>query len=155
MDERDFKGLSARRRFLTEVAGGVGMMALADLLRAGTLPEVNPLAPKKPHFPGKAKNVIFLFMEGGPSQMDLFDPKPELQKISGQTLPESLVKQTRLAFIKKDAKVLASPRIFQPQGKSGVEYSDYIPHTGAARTTFAWCGRCSRMRSIIIPGSCC
>jgi len=131
MNERDFKGLLARRRFLTEVAGGVGMMALSDLLGAGTLPEVNPLAPKKPHFPAKAKNVIFLFMEGGPSQMDLFDPKPELKKISGQTLPESLVQQTRLAFIKKDAKVLASPRTFQPRGKSGVEYSDYIPHTGA------------------------
>jgi len=131
MDERDFKGLLARRRFLNEVAGGIGMMALADLLQGGTLPEVNPLAPKKPHFPGKAKNVIFLFMEGGPSQMDLFDPKPELQKISGQTLPESLVQQTRLAFIKKDAKVLASPRTFAPCGQSGIAYSDYIPHIGS------------------------
>lgn len=60
--------------------------------------------------------------------MDLFDPKPGLQKISGQTLPESLTSQLRLAFIKKDAKVLASPRTFKPYGQPGIEYSDYIPN---------------------------
>jgi hypothetical protein len=131
MDEREIKRLLSRRRLLNDMAGGVGMMALANLLGAETLPAANPLAPKKPPLPGKAKNVIFMFMEGGPSQMDLFDPKPHLQKISGQTLPESLTQQTRLAFIKKDAKVLASPRTFRPMGQSGVEYSDYIPNIGS------------------------
>lgn len=127
MNERDFLALRDRRRFLKEVACGVGMMGLSSLLGADAPPS-NPLAPKKPHFPGKAKNIIFMFMEGGPSQMDLFDPKPALQKISGQSLPESLTSQLRLAFIKKDAKVLASPRVFKPHGQSGIGMSDYIPH---------------------------
>jgi hypothetical protein len=99
-----------------------GLAADASTVRA------NPLAPRKPHFPGKAKNVIFLFMEGAPSQIDLFDPKPELQKISGQPLPESLTKQVKLAFIKPSAAVLASPRKFERHGKCGMELSDYIPN---------------------------
>ena len=70
--------------------------------------ELNPLAPRKPHFPAKAKNVIFLFMEGGPSQIDLFDPKPELQKWHGKPLPPELTKDLRLAFTKPNAAVLAA-----------------------------------------------
>lgn len=131
MNELEFRALQNRRRFLREVGGGVGMLGLGHLLglegRAATASS-GPLAPKKPHFPATAKNVIFMFMEGAPSQMDLFDPKPELQKISGQTLPESLTSQLRLAFIKKDAKVLASPRVFTKHGQSGIELSDYIPN---------------------------
>jgi hypothetical protein len=122
--------LLRRRRFLKEVACGIGTMGLADLLAADgrTADTANPLAPKKPHFPGKAKNVIFMFMEGAPSQMDLFDPKPALQKYAGQPLPDSLASQLRLAFTKKDAKILPSPRVFRPHGQSGIEFSDYIPH---------------------------
>ena len=88
----------------------------------------DPLAPKIPHFPPKAKNVIFLFMEGAPSQLDLFDPKPELEKLHGQALPESMTSQLKLAFIKPSAAVLASPRKFTPSGKCGMELSDYIPN---------------------------
>jgi len=130
MNEHDFGSLLGRRRFLKEVACGIGMMGLADLLAADgkTADTANPLLPKKPHFPGKAKNVIFMFMEGAPSQMDLYDPKPGLQKYAGQPLPESLASQLRLAFTKKDAKILPSPRVFQPHGQSGIEFSDYIPH---------------------------
>src|SRR6185295_19296198 len=73
-------------------------------------------------------NVIFLFMECAPSQMDLFDPKPALQKYHGQSLPPSMTKDLRLAFIKPSAAVLASPRIFKPHGQSGIEFSDYIPN---------------------------
>jgi hypothetical protein len=132
MTKPEFAAIESRRRFLARAGGGVGAFALAELLGGSAAAgELNPLAPKSPHFPAKAKNVIFMFMEGGPSQMDLFDPKPGLQKWSGQPLPESLTSQTRLAFIKKDAKVLASPRVFTRQGQSGVEYSDYIPHTAA------------------------
>src|SRR5579885_3899560 len=124
-----------RRDFFLKAAGGIGTMALAQLLAkdglAATTPDVNPLAPKKPHFPAKAKNVIFMFMEGGPSQLDLFDPKPELQKWSGKPLPPSMTKDLRLAFTKPNAAVLASPRTFQRYGKSGIEYSDYIPHIGS------------------------
>ncbi len=130
MTEREFRLLQTRRSFLAQGAGGIGMMALADLLR-GAEGIQNPLAPKKPHFPGKAKNVIFMFMEGGPSQMDLFDPKPALQKWHGQPLPPSMTKGLQLAFIKPTAAVLASPRKFQPYGQSGIEFSDYIPHTAS------------------------
>ena len=118
-----------RREFLKSVGGGIGMMALADLLaRDGYAAGISPLAPKKPHFPGKAKRVIYMFMEGGPSQMDLFDPKPELQKWHVKSLPESFTKDLQLAFIKPSAAVLGSPRIFTKYGQSGMELSDYIPN---------------------------
>ena len=97
--------IDARRRFLQSVGAGIGTLALGDLLAADN----DPLSPKEPHFPGKAKSVIFMFMEGGPSQYDLFDPKPELKKWHGKPLPESLTKQMQLAFIKPNAAVLASP----------------------------------------------
>jgi uncharacterized protein (DUF1501 family) len=123
----EFLRIQSRRSFLRDCAGGIGMLALADLLAASD----NPLDPRAPHFAGKAKNVIFLFMEGGPSQMDLFDPKPELAKWHGKPLPESITKNLQLAFIKPTAAVLASPRKFQSYGQCGTEFSDYLPHTAA------------------------
>ncbi len=106
-------------------------MALANLLAEEGRSAVtdDPLAPKKTPFPGKAKNVIFMFMEGAPSQMDLFDPKPALQKWNGHSLPPSMTKDLKLAFIKPTAAVLASPRQFKPFGQCGMELSDIIPHT--------------------------
>jgi uncharacterized protein DUF1501 len=124
----------SRRGFLRDCAGGIGVAALADLLSADSLTAAapdNPLAPRKPHFAPKAKNVIFMFMEGGPSQMDLFDPKPALTKWHGQSAPESIVKQLQLAFIKPTAQILASPRKFTPHGECGTEFSDWIPYTAA------------------------
>jgi len=130
MDLAEFVKIQTRRSFFRSCAGGLETIALASLLeregRAGTA--VNPLAPKPPHFAAKAKNVIFLFMEGAPSQMDLFDPKPALAKYSGQSLPPSMTKSLRLAFIKPTAAVLASPRKFAPAGQTGTQFSDYIPH---------------------------
>ncbi|MBM3760280.1 MAG: DUF1501 domain-containing protein [Acidobacteria bacterium] len=121
--------MNNRRQFLNNFAGGITGMALADLLqRDGYAANLNPLAPKKPHFPGKAKRVIYMFMEGGPSQMDLFDPKPALAKWHGQSLPESFTKDLKLAFIKPTAAVLGSPRVFTRHGQSGMELSDYIPN---------------------------
>jgi Protein of unknown function (DUF1501) len=135
MDRDQFCKIQTRRSFFRDCAAGIGTIALADLLaregRAAALPEVNPLAPRKPHFAPKAKNVIFMFMEGGPSQMDLFDPKPELVKWSGKPLPPSMTKDLRLAFTKPNAAALSSPREFKPYGKSGTEFSDYIPHIGS------------------------
>jgi uncharacterized protein (DUF1501 family) len=132
MNFEDFKRLQSRRGFFRDVAGGIGTLALGDLLaRDGLAADLNPLAPRKPHFAPKAKNIIFMFMEGGPSQIDLFDPKPELQKYHGHPLPPSITKDLQLAFIKATAAVLASPRTFAPYGKSGTQFSDYIPHTAA------------------------
>jgi hypothetical protein len=126
-----FRQIQSRRAFFRDFAGGIGTVALASLLEKegrGAIADVNPLAPKKPPLPAKAKNVIFMFMEGGPSQLDLFDPKPELAKWSGKPLPAEMTKNMRLAFTKPTAAVLASPRIFKPSGQSGMEFSDYIPH---------------------------
>lgn len=123
----------SRRDFLFRGAGGVGMMALANLLQrdgyASSLSD--PMAPKNSHFPGKAKNVIFMFMEGAPSQMDLFDPKPELQRWNGKPLPPSMTKDLKLAFIKPTATVLGSPFQFARHGQSGTEISELLPHTAA------------------------
>lgn len=127
MNPNEFRRVMARRDFLRSAAGGIGTMALADLLHGADAP-ANPLAAKKPHFAPKAKNVIFLFMEGGPSQMDLFDPKPELQKWHGKSLPASMTKDLKLAFIKPTAAVLGSPREFRQYGQSGMYFSDYLPH---------------------------
>ena len=133
MNQEQFRAIQTRRSFFRECAGGVGMVALAQLLARDGMAagDLNPLAPRKPHFPAKAKNVIFLFMEGGPSQIDLFDPKPELQKWHGKPLPPSMTKDLRLAFTKPDAAVLASPRTFTPYGQSGTEFSDWIPNIGS------------------------
>ena len=134
MDLEQFRRIQSRRSFFRDCAGGIGTIALAQMLeregRAAAV-EQNPLAPRKPHFAPKAKNVIFMFMEGGPSQIDLFDPKPELQKWHGKPLPPELTKDLRLAFTKPNAAVLGSPRVFTPYGQSGTEFSDYIPHIGS------------------------
>ena len=131
MDFAQFKRIQSRRSFLRDCGGGLGTIALWHLMaREGrTAPELNPIAAKEPHFPPKVKNVIFLLMDGGPSHIDLYDPKPALRKWEGQALPESMTKDLRLAFIKPTAKVWASPRVFQKSGQSGVEFSDLMPHT--------------------------
>lgn len=130
MNLPEFLKIQSRRSFFRSCAGGIETLALASLLEREGLAGIslNPLAPKAPPFAPHAKNVICMFMEGAPSQMDLFDPKPALQKYSGQSLPPSMTKNLRLAFIKPTAAVLASPRKFTPHGKSGIEFSDYIPN---------------------------
>ena len=135
MDLEEYRQIKSRRKFLEEVGCGLGSIALWNLLdqdgltaRAGGLPDINPLKPREPHFKPRARNVIYLFMAGAPSQIDLFDPKPEMKKYEGQPLPESMTKDLRLAFIKPTAKVWASPRKFRKYGESGVEYSELLPH---------------------------
>ena len=129
----------SRRQFLQQFGGGLGGMALSSLLAggqllrpataqsAGAFNSINPLLPKPPHFPAKAKNCIFIFLDGGLSQMDLFDPKPKLNSLHGQMLPDSLLKNVRFAFINKEAKLKGSPRKFQKYGKSGMDFSDLLP----------------------------
>src|SRR6187402_2504635 len=125
-----------RRDFFTTTANGLGMLALGSMLNEDRLfaapvpvPGTDPLQPKPPHFAPKAKNCIFIFMEGAPSQLDLYDPKPKLNELNGQPLPESLTKNVRFAFIKKESAVLmGSPRKFAQHGKSGMVFSDLLPH---------------------------
>jgi hypothetical protein len=134
MTFQEFKQIHSRRLFLRDCAGGLGTIALANLLSGSAMASsqrTDPLAPKAPPFAPKAKNVIFMFMEGAPSQVDLFDPKPELKKWHGQPLPPSMTSQLKLAFIKPTAAVLASPREFKPYGQCGAEYSDFVTNTAS------------------------
>ena len=134
MNIDDFLTIQTRRGFMRNAVAGIGTAALAHLLAVDGsaavdgAPRPNPLAPKPSHFPGKAKSVIFMFQEGGPSQIDLYDPKPMLQKWHGKPLPPSMTKDLNFVFIKPDAKVLGSPREFNPHGESKIEFSDYIPN---------------------------
>jgi hypothetical protein len=123
----------ARRDFLFGCANGIGTVALASLLASDGLLAAEkadgPLAPRAPHFAPKAKRCIYIFMDGGPSQLDLFDPKPRLKQLDGQLIPQSLVKDLRFAFInKKTARIMASPRKFRRHGQCGTEVSDWLPH---------------------------
>ncbi len=131
MDERHIAATLGRRDFLRSAGGGVGIAALAELLAADGLTAAGPLAPKAPHFAPKAKSVIFMFMEGGPSQYELFDPKPELERWDGRSLPESITKDLTLAFIKPTAKVMASRYKFAPRGQCGMVLSELVPHLGS------------------------
>src|SRR5437667_9047483 len=130
----------ARRQFFTSSASGLGALALASLLQQDGILAAesssdrssNPLAPKPPHFAPKAKNCIFFLPEGAPSHIDLFDPKPKLNDLHGQKLPDSMTQSVRFAFIQKESAVLlGSNRKFTPHGKCGMELSDYLPHLGS------------------------
>jgi hypothetical protein len=112
---------------------GLGAVSLAALLQDCGLPSraeartsINPLEPKKPHFPAKAKRVIHLFMNGGPSHVDTFDPKPALQKYAGKPLPAPNLKTER-----KTGAAFPSPFKFQKHGQSGIEVSEIFPHVAS------------------------
>ena len=126
-----------RRHFLSHSALGFGSAAFASML-ADDARAAEPLAPKQPHFPAKAKAIIFLFMAGGPSQLDLFDPKPELQKLDGQIIPESFTKGKRFAFIKGDAKLVGTPRSFARAGRCGMTISELLPHHREIADDVCW-----------------
>ncbi|QDT33048.1 DUF1501 domain-containing protein [Thalassoglobus polymorphus] len=117
-----------RRDFFTSSASGLGMLGLASLLNEDGLlagDSAHPLT----HFAPTAKRCICLFMEGGPSQMDLFDPKPRLNELDGQPMPESLLNEIKFAFIQKEsARLMGSPRKFQKYGECGMDLSDLLPH---------------------------
>src|SRR5262245_6558214 len=102
--------LLSRRRFLTSAASGLGAVALCSLWKQDSLRAADdpgkPLGPKAPHRSARAKNCIFIFLAGGTSQVELFDPKPELIERTGQKLPESFFKNERFSFIKPDQSLL-------------------------------------------------
>src|SRR5437868_5665327 len=114
----------ARRWFLRECGVGLGAMALRQLLDASE----NPLAPKKPPFAAKAKSVIFLFMAGAPSHLELFDFKPQLAKFYGTLPPADLLKCYRAAFINPNSKLLGPKFKFAKYGQNGAELSELVPH---------------------------
>ncbi|MGL6073123.1 MAG: DUF1501 domain-containing protein [Fimbriiglobus sp.] len=116
----------SRRDMLLSAGAGFGALALAGL-ESQAMEAKNPVAGKAGHHPAKAKSIIFLFMEGGPSHIDLFDPKPMLNKLDGQPLPKSF-KPIFLAMGEHDAPLKGSPRKFARHGRGGVWMSDWLPH---------------------------
>ncbi|MEI8367458.1 MAG: DUF1501 domain-containing protein [Planctomycetia bacterium] len=123
---------ATRRHFFSDCGLGVGKMALAGLLARESFAEsarapTGPLAPKPPHFPGKAKAVIQLFMAGAPSQLELFDHKPKLAEIEGKPIPPEIIGGQRYAFIRPDAAVLGPQFKFARHGDSGAELSEMLP----------------------------
>jgi hypothetical protein len=122
-----------RRQFFKDCSTGLGTIALASLLNerlfAASAPAADdPLAPKKPHFPAKAKNVIYLHMAGAPSTLDLFDYKPKLNELNGKPCPDSYIRGQQFAFIKGTPKLLGTPHHFAKHGKTGQELSSILPH---------------------------
>src|SRR5258707_12066601 len=129
--------LLTRRELLCRAGMGMGALALSNLIGGalGTFDKamtafagddaasLNPLMPRKPHFPAKAKRVIHIFLNGGPSHVDTFDPKPALAKYAGKPLPMS-----NLPTERKTGAAFASPFKFQKYGKSGMEVSELFPH---------------------------
>jgi hypothetical protein len=126
--------LITRRWFFEQCGVGLGAIALGQLFRengwATPAALADPLAPKAPHFPPKAKRVIFLFMAGAPSHLELFDYKPELAKWNGKLPPAELVKGYRAAFINPSSTLLGPKFKFSRHGQSGAELSELLPHLG-------------------------
>jgi uncharacterized protein (DUF1501 family) len=118
----------ARRWFLQQCGIGMGALALPSLLQAAMEKTADPLAPKQPQFPAKAKNVIFLFMAGAPSHLEMFDYKPQLAKFDGTLPPPELLKGYRAAFINPNSKLLGPKYKFAKYGQSGAEVSELLPH---------------------------
>ena len=130
MNEEILKEIT-RRTFFRQMGYGVGGAALSTLLKEQAFAldgSQDPMGVKKPHFAPKAKNIIFLFMAGAPSQLDLFEPKPTLVKYDRQACPEELLKGERFAFIRGVPKLLASPYKFEQVGKAGHWVSELLPH---------------------------
>jgi hypothetical protein len=119
-----------RREFVRDAFCGFGGLALASLLNQEQSRAAvgNPLAPKPPQLAAKAKSVIFLFMAGGPSHLETFDPKPLLNELHGQSRPAEFG-EAKYQFIQRDAKILGTQRKFRKYGEAGIDVSDLFPHT--------------------------
>jgi hypothetical protein len=129
--------LCTRRHFFSQCGVGLGSVALASLMsdnRLGAAPSPqDPLAPQKPPSVPRAKNVIYLFMAGGPSQLELFDYKPKLQQLTGQPIPQSYIEGKRFAFMNAThgVKLLGTRKQFKRRGQSGAWISEMLPHTAS------------------------
>lgn len=134
---------STRRLFLRQCALGLGGLALGQWAcgRAETTTAfnpANPLAPRTPHFPGKARSVIYLHMAGAPSQLELFDYKPALAKLDGQDCPASFLEGKRFAFIRGVPKMLGPQAAFRQHGQSGAWISEHLPHLASVADELAF-----------------
>ncbi len=132
---------SRRRDFLRHAGGGIGMMALQSLLsqeRALSGDHRSSASPPQlaPHFAPRAKRIIWLFMHGGPSHVDLFDHKPELSRYAGQPIPDSFGEVMTRRKVAQNP-LLAPIKPFRPRGESGLMISDFLPHTRSWRTICA------------------
>ena len=132
---------ATRRTFLKSSGIGLGAMALGSLLAeglfaAGNRP-LNPLAPRAPHFPARAKRVIYLHMVGAPSQLDLFDHKPALRAYDGKPCPDDFIQGKRFAFLRGHPTIAASRYAFQRHGRSGAEISELLPNLAAVADDLA------------------
>lgn len=134
----DHSLLQARRRFLCQSLWGAGTAALAHLLEADGLTSasvagpievpLNSQAPRLPHHAPRARNCIYIYLEGGLSQMDLFDPKPKLNELDGQPLPESFLENVQFAFLQKEsARLMGTSRTFGRYGECGMDFSELLP----------------------------
>lgn len=125
--ERGLLETRTRRHFFRDCGLGLGSIALADLSRGGSM-AIGAEAPRIAHYPSRVRNVIYLFMAGAPSQLDLFDEKPALRKLEGKPLPRSVIGEQRFAFIDPDAGVLSPRFSFAKHGQSGASLSSVLPH---------------------------
>ncbi len=122
--------VGTRRSFLRQTGGGFGAIAAAWLLEqepARAAAPRSPMAPRPPHFPAKATRIIYLFMHGGPSHLETFDPKPDLQRLAGRPLPPSFGRVATRRQVAANP-LLGTKRIFRPAGRSGLPVSDFLPH---------------------------
>ena len=128
----EYRKLITRRWFFKECGVGLGAMALGSLVGQGASKPTaqNPLLPKQPHYRGKAKHVIFLFMAGAPSHLEMFDYKPQLAKYDGTLPPADLIKNYRAAFINPNSTLLGPKFKFSKHGQCGAELSELVPHLG-------------------------
>jgi hypothetical protein len=118
----------SRRQFLRDCGVGLGKVGAASLLAQSVVADDRPWKPRTPHFPPRARAVIHLFMGGAPSQLELFDPKPELARFEGKPLPPSIVGDQRYAFIRPDAGVLGPQFTFAPHGECGAMLGSPLQH---------------------------
>src|SRR5437867_1566125 len=127
--EEELKAIT-RRHFFAQSGIGIGAIALSALLNENLLAAGadNPMNPRPPHYTPKAKKIIFLFMAGAPSQLDLFDFKPKLKELNEKNIPEEMIQGERFAFIKGVPQLLGSPYDFNPCGHSGAVLSTLLPH---------------------------
>jgi len=132
-----------RRHFFGRCVLGLGALALTELFEqdaraAVKIDPAHPMAPRAPEFPAKVKNVIYLFMAGGPSQLDLFEDKPKLRELSGQAPPPSLMQGKRFAFLKGNETLLGSQRKFERVGECGMTLCELLPHHKKIADKVCW-----------------